>query len=321
MRLLDQVRHKCRLKHFSYRTEQAYVYWAEKYIRFHGIRHPNTMGALEVEQFLTHLAVDRHVSASTQNQAFAALLFLYRDVLDMQLGAVDAMRAKRPKHIPNVLSRAEVRQLLQAIAQLPTEEPYHLMCRLMYGAGMRLIECCRLRVKDFALERRQLVIRGGKGGKDRVVPIPSSTIADLREQLKWRGELHQRDLSRGFGRVAMPDALEVKLPGADHQLAWQFAFASRQLSRDPRSGQIGRHHVFEGAVQRAITASVRKLGWAKRATSHTFRHSFATHLLEGGESIRTVQDLLGHADVRTTMIYTHVREHGPLDVCSPLDAL
>lgn len=321
MKLLDQVRHLARTKHFSYRTEQCYVYWAERYIRFHGIRHPNTMGTAEVEQFLTHLAVEGKVSASTQNQALAALLFLYQEVLKIEVGRLDAVRARRPKRVPLVLSPAEVLVLLKALDELPTTEPYGLMSRLMYGAGLRLMECCRLRMKDVDGERGQLTIRGGKGDKDRFVMLPNAAREGLRKQMEWRRALHEKDLARGRGRVEMPTALEKKFPGADHHLSWQFVFASTRLSRCPRTGEIGRHHVHESAVQRAMTRATRGLGWTKRATCHTLRHSFATHLLEDGRDIRTVQELLGHNDVRTTMIYTHVMQMASARVRSPLDAL
>ncbi len=308
MKLLDQIRHAARVKHFSIRTERCYVQWAERYIRFHGIKHPNTMGTLEIEQFLTHLAVEGNVSASTQNQALAALLFLYQEVMKIDVGRLDAVRARRPKRVPLVLSQPEVVQLLTALDALPTTEPYALMARLMYGAGLRLMECCRLRLKDIDLERGQLTIRGGKGDKDRYVMLPKTTREPLQCQMAWRGARHEKDLAHGQGRVAMPTALDKKFPGADRQLTWQFVFASTRLSRDPRSGQMGRHHVHESAVQRAVSTAARTLQWTKRVTCHTLRHSFATHLLEMGQDIRTVQELLGHNDVSTTMIYTHVME-------------
>ena len=321
MKLLVQVAQLARTKHFSIRTEKAYVYWIARYIRFNGVRHPGTLGAPEVETFLTHLAVDGHVSASTQNQALGALLFLYRDVLRQEIGKLDAVRARRPQRIPLVLSVREVQQLLEQIERLPTTEPYGLMAKLMYGAGLRLLECCRLRVKDIDLERGQLSVRGGKGDKDRYVMLPVATRAGLSRQLDWRRALHERDLARGLGRVELPAALAVKFPHADHDLGWQFLFASTRISRCPRTGRLGRHHLHEAALARAMTTAVRQLGWTKRATCHTLRHSFATHLLEAGQDIRTVQELLGHNDVRTTMIYTHVMEKAARRVRSPLDAL
>ena len=325
VKLLDQVRHALRVQRFAIRTEECYVRWVEQYIRFHkrpdGFRHPNTMGAAEVEQFLTHLAVERHVAASTQNQALAALLFLYRDVLRLDLGNLDAVRARRSRRLPVVLSGDEVRQLLDAIDRLPTTEPYGVMARLMYGAGLRVMECCRLRVKDVDLERNQLTVRQGKGDKDRVVMLPLAARPGLEAQLRGREALHQRDRERGFGWVWTPDALERKYPAAPFSLGWQFVFASRQLSQDPRSGTTGRHHVHEGRVHLAVTQAVRGLGWTKRASCHTLRHSFATHLLEMNYDIRTVQELLGHADVNTTMIYTHVLTNGVAGVASPLDRI
>ena len=257
--------------------------WIEQYIRFHkseeGFRHPALLGAAEVEGFLTHLAVERHVSASTQNQALSALLFLYRDVLRLQLSELDAVRARRSRRLPVVLSREEVALVLEAVDRLPTEEPYGLMARLLYGAGLRLMECCRLRVKDVDFARLQVVVRQGKGDKDRIVMLPLGVRERLAEQVRQRQRLHERDLARGFGRVALPDALEVKYPAAPTSLEWQFVFASRQLSRDPRSGELRRHHVFEGAVQRAITTAVRALGLNKRVSCHTaaaqFRHPSA----------------------------------------------
>jgi integron integrase len=321
MKLLEQCRQIARVKHLAYATEKTYVYWIERYIRFHGIRHPNTLAAPDVETFLSHLAVDGRVAASTQNQALGALLFLYRDVLKLELGPLDAVRARRPKRVPAVLSIGETAELLAAIDALPTTEPYGLMARLMYGAGLRLMEACRLRMKDVDLSRGQLTIREGKGDKDRYVMLPTSVRARIEQQILWRRSVHEQDLARGYGRVEMPTALARKFPGADHSLAWQFVFASTRLSANPRTGEIGRHHVHDSAVQRAMTTAVRRLNWTKRVTCHTLRHSFATHLLEQGQDIRTVQELLGHSDVRTTMIYTHVMQKAASRVRSPLDVL
>lgn len=320
MKLLDRVRHVIRTRHLSYRTEQCYVHWVERFIRYHGIRHPDTMGAPEVEAFLSHLAVDGRVAASTQNQALGALLFLYKCVLEREIGRLDAVRAKRPVRVPTVLSRDEIRALLRAIDGVSKTEPYGLMARLMYGAGLRLMECCRLRMKDIDLERGQLTVRGGKGDKDRFVMLPTMTREPIRQRMEWRSAMHAADVARGEGRVEMPTALKLKFPNADREIIWQFVFASTRLSRCPRTGEVGRHHVHEAAVTRAVTTAVRNLGWTKRATCHTLRHSFATHLLENGQDIRTVQELLGHSDVRTTMIYTHVMEKAATRVRSPVDA-
>ena len=320
-RLLDQLRHALRVRHYSPRTEECYVQWATRYILFHGKRHPREMAAAEVTAFLTDLAVRGHVSAATQTQALCALVFLYREVLGLELGSLEAARARRSRRLPVVLSRAEVVAVLDAIDRLPTEEPYGLMARLLYGAGLRLMECCRLRVKDVDFPRRQLIVRQGKGDKDRVVMLPRGVHDRLAEQVRARAVLHQRDLARGLGRVALPDALDRKYPAAARSLEWQFVFASRQTSIDPRGDEMRRHHVYEGAVQRAVTAAVRGLKLSKRVSCHTFRHSFATHLLEMGQDIRTVQELLGHADVSTTMIYTHVTLDGAAGARSPLDLL
>lgn len=325
MALLDDARNVMRTQRLSLSTERTYLAWIEQFIRFHrtpaGWRHPRDMGAPEVEAFLTYLAVKRRVSASTQNQALSAILYLYRNVLKIELGSLDAVRAHRSRHIPVVLSRDEVAQLLTAIDALDTREPYGLLARLMYGAGLRLMEACRIRVKDVDFQRNQITIRQGKGDKDRPVMLPGAVRDDLLRLIEARGLLHQRDLARGEGWISLPDALDVKCPSAPWELGWQFVFASRQLSHDPRSGKRGRHHVFPGSVQRGLGQAVDSLGWTKRVSCHTLRHSFATHLLESGADIRTVQELLGHADVSTTMIYTHVLDRGPAGVLSPLDRL
>jgi integron integrase len=325
MKLLDRVRHKLRLLHYAYPTEKSYVRWIERFIHFHRRgdtwRHPAEMGTPEIEQFLTHLARDRAVSASTQNQAFNALLFLYQKVLGIPLDAVHALRAERTRRLPVVLSRDEVRHLLAALQDRATREPYAVMAKLMYGTGMRVLECCRVRVKDVDFDRGQIVVRQGKGDKDRAVPLPAAVRDEVRALVRDRGRVHASDLARGLGAVALPDALAVKFPAAARELGWQFVFASRGTAADPRTGEVRRHHVHEGCVQRAIHQAVRGLGWAKKVSCHTFRHSFATHLLEDGADIRTIQELLGHADVSTTMIYTHVLRRGAYGVRSPLDAL
>ncbi len=326
MKLMDQVRQKLRLLHYSWDTEQCYVRWIERYLIFHkhgdNWRHPRELGRAEMEAFLGHLATERHVSASTQNQAFGALLFLYQKVLEIELPPIDALRAKRTKRLPVVLSLGEVKQLLAGLAELETREPYALMCRLMYGTGMRVMECCRLRVKDVDFERNQIIVRQGKGDKDRVVPLPKSVREELAELILQRRRLHERDQSRGVAGAWLPDALEEKFGEAATELCWQFVFASRVLAEDPRQpGTRRRHHVHEGCVQRAIHRVVKNLDWHKKVSCHTLRHSFATHLLESGADIRTIQDLLGHADVSTTMIYTHVADTGGAGILSPLDRL
>jgi len=318
-RLLDQVRQVLRVRHYARRTEDCYLGWALRFILFHKKRHPCDMGAAEVEQFLTDLAVNGHVSASTQNQALNALLFLYQQVLEIDLGRLDAVRARRPKRLPVVLAAEEVAAVLQHVKG--GGGVFQLMARLLYGSGLRLLECCQLRVKDVNLARGQMVVRGGKGNKDRVVMLPRSARAGLEEQLQWRQQLHQRDLLRGVARVELPEALERKYPRAAQDLGWQFVFASRQLSECPRTGRPGRHHVYPASLQRAVKEAGQAAGLSQAIHSHTFRHSFATHLVERGVDIRSVQQLLGHESLETTMIYTHVARQGVSSVRSPLDEL
>jgi integron integrase len=314
-KLLDQVRDVLRLKHYSYRTEQAYVDWIKRFVLFHQKRHPKDMGRAEVEAFLTHLAVEGNVAASTQNQAFSALLFLYREVLKVEFDApLDSVRAKKPARLPVVLTRAEAQQVLEGMTGT-----YQLMAKLLYGSGLRLMECVRLRVKDIDFERREITVRDAKGGHERVTMLPESLVAPLQEHLKRVKLLHDRDLAAGLGQIYLPYALDRKYPSASREWGWQYVFPSDRLSTDPRSGLKRRHHVDESNLQRAVKDAVRLARLAKPASCHTFRHSFATHLLEAGYDIRTVQELLGHKDVKTTMIYTHVLNRGGLAVRSPLD--
>lgn len=316
-KLLDQVRARIRAKHYSIRTETQYVQWIRRFILFHGKRHPREMGATEVESFLTHLAVEGNVSASTQNQALAALLFLYREVLGVDLPWLNNLvRAKRPARLPTVLTRSEVQAVLAHM-----DGVYGLMARLLYGTGMRLMECVRLRVKDVDFERREIVIRDGKGAKDRVTMLPHSLITLLRDQLIQRRGLYEQDSAKGKAEVYLPDALARKYPNAPKDWGWQYIFPSGSYSNDPRGGRERRHHLDEKLLQRAMKKAVQATGLAKPATPHTLRHSFATHLIEGGYDIRTVQELLGHKDVSTTMIYTHVLNKGGRGVASPLDTL
>jgi integron integrase len=313
-KLLDQVRDVIRLKHYSYRTEQSYVGWIRRYILFHNKQHPKDMGGAEVEAFLTHLAVEGHVSASTQNQAFSALLFLYRNVLNQDLGALDAVRAKRSNYLPTVLTKGEVRSVLENISGV-----HGLVIRVLYGSGLRLSEGLSLRIKDIDFAQRQIVARDTKGNESRVTMLPDSLIEPLQEHIRKVKRLHELDLDQGYGSVYLPFALERKHPHADRAWIWQFVFPSTGRSRDPRSGIIRRHHLHESGVQKTLKQAVRASGIAKRIGCHTFRHSFATHLLEDGYDIRTVQELLGHKDVKTTMIYTHVLNRGGRGVRSPLD--
>ncbi|MDP1572843.1 MAG: integron integrase [Pseudomonadota bacterium] len=315
-KLLEQLRDRIRLKHYSLRTEQAYVQWAKRYIFFHGKRHPAEMGISEVESFLTSLAVERNVTASTQNQALSALLFLYREVLGVDLPWLgEVTRAKKPARLPTVLTQDEVRSLLKYL-DVPLMD---LIVRLLYGTGMRLLECLRLRVKDVEFSRNEIVVRDGKGGKDRVTMLPSSLAERLSAHLAVVKAQHVADLALGKGEVWLPDALALKYPSAPREWAWQYVFPSAGFSTDPRSGAVRRHHVDDKRVQRAVKLAASRAGIVKTVSPHTLRHSFATHLLEGGYDIRTVQELLGHSDVSTTMIYTHVLNKGGRGVVSPLD--
>jgi integron integrase len=314
-RLLDQVRTRLRLKHYSLRTEQAYIGWIRRFILATGKRHPRDMGVDEVEGFLSSLAVQGQVAAGTQNQALAALLFLYREVLSIELPWMETIvRAKRPQRVPVVLSRDEVARLLAMM-----DGRFALMASLLYGSGLRLMECVRLRVKDVDFELNQICVRDGKGGKDRHVPLPRRLSDLLRAQLERVALIHGQDLAAGHGSVWLPHALARKYPSASRELGWQYVFLSGQLSRDPRGGAMRRHHIDEGGLQRAVRAARHRANIIKPATCHTLRHSFATHLLEAGHDIRTIQELLGHKDVATTQIYTHVLNRGGHGVLSPLD--
>ncbi|MBE7550529.1 MAG: integron integrase [Anaerolineales bacterium] len=314
-KLLDQVRYTLRVKHYSLRTEEAYLDWIKRYILFHHKQHPQELNSPDIEAFLTHLAVDQRVAASTQDQALSAVLFLYREVLRQELlYPIDAVRAKQPTHLPTVLSKAEVSRLLSRLS-----DPYELMAKLLYGCGLRLMECVRLRVKDVDFAQYQIIIRSGKGQKDRDTLLPDSLIAPLQRQLRYAKALHQNDLERGYGRVYLPFALERKYPNANREWGWQYVFPSHKLSLDPRTGQMRRHHLDETGLQKAVKAAARAAQIDKAVGCHTLRHSFATHLLDAGYDIRTIQELLGHRSVQTTMIYTHVIKRGGLAVRSPLD--
>lgn len=314
-KLLEQVVDRLRVKHYSLRTEKTYVDWIKRFIWFHGKRHPKEMSAPEVEAFLSHLAVERSVSASTQNQAKSALLFLYKEVLGIQLPWLDNVtQAKVPKRLPTVLTREEVQSVLARL-----DGTVWLIASLLYGSGMRIMECLRLRVKDVDFARHEILVREGKGFKDRVTMLPVSLVPPLKEHLVRVKVLHDEDLALGYGEVFMPMALDKKYPAAGKSWGWQYVFPSRNLSIDPYSGKTRRHHADEKVIQRAMKKAVLAAGIVKLATPHSLRHSFATHLLESGYDIRTVQELLGHSDVSTTMIYTHVLNKGGRGVVSPLD--
>jgi integron integrase len=315
-KLLDQLRDQIRLKQYSPRTEKTYVHWVREYILFHNKRHPSEMRVPEINQFITHLVVERKASASTQNQAISAVLFLYRSLLNIELDetALEFIRPKKGKRVPTVLSKQEARAIIANLTG-----PYKLMVQIMYGSGLRLMECLRLRVKDIDFENHRILIYDGKGGDDRITMLPQSLTAPLREHLGQTRALHQKDLAAGLGSVHMPFALGKKFPEAHKQWIWQYAFPASSISTDPHTGAMHRHHIHETALQRSIREATRIAKIDKRVTPHTFRHSFATHLLQSGYDIRTVQELLGHKDVKTTMIYTHVLQRGGLAVKSPLD--
>jgi integron integrase len=303
------------MRHYSLRTERAYSDWVRRYIRYHGMRHPSQMGEAQVTAFLSSLANERHVSASTQNQALAAILFLYREVLRQEIPWLDGVvRARRPRRLPVVLTREEVDAVFDRMGGT-----HRLMARLMYGTGLRLMECLRLRVKDVDIARREVIVRQGKGAKDRRTMLPAALLADMRAHLRIVRLLFDADRARGIAGVELPDAFAVKSPGAAVEWGWHWVFPQDSLSTDPRSGIVRRHHAYDETFQRSLKQAARRAGIVKPVSSHSLRHSFATHLMESGYDIRTVQELLGHKDVSTTMIYTHVLNRGGRGVVSPLD--
>jgi integron integrase len=312
--LLEQVRTAIRVRHYSIRTEQAYLEWVRRFILYHGKRHPVELGETEVSGFLSYLAVNRNVAASTQNQALNALVFLYRNVLGRPLGnTIDGVRARKPKRLPVVLTQGEIRELLRHL-----DGSHWLPACLLYGSGLRLMECLRLRVKDLDFDHRAILVRQGKGAKDRVVTLPNEIIQPLQRHLEAVRNTHETDLKDGFGKVYLPHALARKYPNAASEWGWQYVFPALKRSIDSRSGIERRHHLDESSLQKAVKAAVRKAGIHKPASCHSLRHSFATHLLERGMDIRTVQEQMGHKDVRTTQIYTHVLQRGGNAVVSPL---
>jgi len=316
-RLMDQLRDALRSRHYSRRTEQAYTLWVRRYIHFHQLRHPAEMAEPEINAFLTHLAVNLKVSSSTQTQALSALLFLYRRVLNIEIGELaEVVRSRKPKRLPVVMTRDEVKAVLN---HLDTEK--WLMASLMYGSGLRLMELLRLRVQDINFELCELTVRDGKGGKDRVTMLPQSLVTPLRQQLQLARVVWDRDRAAGWGRVVLPDALDRKYPNAAAEWGWQWVFPQQRRWTDPHTGAQGRHHVHETVLQCAVKVAVKQARVEKNVGCHTFRHSFATHLLATGYDIRTIQELLGHKDVSTTMIYTHVLNKGGHGVRSPMDAL
>ena len=314
-KLMDQISEVMRLKHMSRRTEQAYSYWIKQFILFHGTRHPQSLNAEEIREYLSYLAVERDVAASTQNLALNAIMFLYNQVLKKEVGSLDEIeRAKRPKRLPTVFSQQEVLAILSVMNDTP-----QLVAGLLYGAGLRLMECLRLRVQDLDFDRSQIFVRSGKGDKDRVTLLPQRLNEPLRTHLRWVRQIHRRDLERGFGEVQIAPALLRKNSKMGFEWGWQYVFPALEQSADPKSARLGRHHFPESKIQEAVKKALREAEVSKRGSPHTFRHSFATHMLENGYSIRLVQQLLGHSDIRTTMVYTHVAQKPEIPVESPLD--
>jgi len=314
-KLLDQVRNMLRTKRYKQKTEKAYIYWIRRFILFHNKRHPKEMGEKEINEFLTHLAVKEKVSASTQNQALCAIVFLYREVLKIELGDFgDVVWAKKPKKLPVVFTRQEITKVLNCLSGTNW-----MMAMLLYGGGLRLNECLQLRVKDIDFQYMQIIVRSAKGDKDRVTLLPKNVIAPLKKHLNYVKLLHEQDLKAGYDSVYMPYALERKYPNAGREFGWRFVFPATQISKDPDTGIQRRHHIYESVLQKAVKKAIQQAGIYKHASCHTFRHSFATHLLEAGYDIRTVQELLGHKNLNTTMIYTHVLNKGAFGVKSPAD--
>ena len=317
MKLLDQVRDVIRKKHYSIRTEQAYVQWIKQFITFHNNRRPKDMGEKEISRFISYLATDKKVASSTQNQALNAIVFLYKQVLGVELGEFGRMeRAKKPERLPTVMTKSEVAQVLTGLSGV-----YRLMAKILYGSGLRLMECVRLRLKDIDFGQNQIIVRDGKGMKDRSTMLPEQLKPLLSDQLERVKIIHEQDLKKGFGEVYLPSALEKKYPNAAREPGWQYVFPSDRISKDPGSRKMRRHHISESGLQKAVNNATSKADLLKPASPHTFRHSFATHLLEAGYDIRTVQELLGHKDVSATMIYTHVINKGGMGVQSPLDTI
>jgi len=316
-KLLDQMRESMRARHYRPRTEETYCEWVRRYILFHQKRHPAEMGEPEINAFLTHLAVKDKVSASTQNQALSAILYLYRHVIGREVGDLgEVIRARKPKRLPVVMTREEVKAVLDHLSG-----DKWLMASILYGSGLRLMECLQLRVQDLDFAGREILVRDGKGGKDRRTMLPQSLVPALREHLTRVKKVHKKDLNDGWGKVVLPGALERKYPNASAEWRWQWVFPQENRWKNKATGEEGRHHIDESLIQKAVRGAVTRSGLIKRVSCHTFRHSFATHLLESGYDIRTIQELLGHNDVKTTMIYTHVLNRGPAGVRSPMDGL